>query len=109
MDRLAKAWTEPHRLFGDLAVLGFVIVQSLDGVLTYLGVRIWGPGIEANPIISSAVAAVGPAMGLTAAKLIAISFGMLLHLRGVHGVVAALTAIYLAMAILPWTALFLSN
>jgi hypothetical protein len=34
---------------------------------------------------------------------------MLLHLRRVHNLVALLTAIYFTAAILPWTALFLTN
>ncbi len=33
---------------------------------------------------------------------------MMLHLRRVHGVVALLTAFYVAVAIVPWTLLFLS-
>jgi hypothetical protein len=33
---------------------------------------------------------------------------MILHLRRVHGVVALLTAFYLAVAIVPWAMLFLS-
>ncbi|HZR22403.1 MAG TPA: DUF5658 family protein [Vicinamibacterales bacterium] len=96
-------------MFGDLVVIGFVLAQVLDGVFTYLGVRIWGLGIEANPVVSSAVAMAGPVAGLTAVKLIAISFGALLHVRRVHNLVALLTAIYFAAAILPWTAIFLSQ
>jgi hypothetical protein len=95
--------------FGDVVVLGFLIVQGLDGVFTYLGVAIWGVGIEANPIISSAVSLAGPGPGLAGAKLFAIGLGIALHLRRVHNLVALLTAIYLAIAILPWTALFLSS
>ena len=34
MERLYRRWEEPKSLFGDLAVIGFVIVQSLDGVFT---------------------------------------------------------------------------
>jgi hypothetical protein len=109
MARLYKRWDEPRSLFGDLVVLTFVVMQCLDGVFTYLGVAIWGPGIEANPLISSAMGAVGVAYGVGCAKAIAIGFGMLLHLRRVHNLVAALTAIYFAAAILPWTALFLTN
>ena len=33
---------------------------------------------------------------------------MMLHLRRVHGVVALLTAFYIAVAIVPWALLFLS-
>ena len=90
-------------------VLGFLCVQCLDGVFTYLGVTIWGLGIEANPLVSSAVATAGLAAGLASVKLMAISFGILLHLRRVHNLVALLNGIYLAVAILPWTAIFLTQ
>jgi uncharacterized protein DUF5658 len=107
MARLYKQWDTPS-VFGDVIVVGFMVVQCLDGVLTYLGVTIWGLGIEANPLISSAVSAAGLGVGLFTAKLVAVAFGILLHLRRVHSLVALLTLIYLGIAILPWTALFLT-
>jgi hypothetical protein len=94
--------------FGDIAVVTFMVVQAMDGILTYLGVHIWGPSVEANPLISSAVAFAGPGTGVAIAKLFAVGLGMILHLRGVHGVVALLTAFYLAVAIVPWAMMFLS-
>ena len=109
MALLYKRWDEPRSLFGDLVVLTFLMTQCLDGVFTYLGVAIWGPGIEANPLISSAMSVGGVGCGVAGAKAVAIGFGMMLHLRRVHNLVAALTAIYVAAAILPWTALFLAN
>jgi hypothetical protein len=36
----------------------------------------------------------------------AVGFGMVLHLQQTHGVIALLTAFYVAAAIVPWTALF---
>ena len=95
-------------MFGNVAVIVFIVVQALDGILTYLGVHAWGPSIEANPIMSSTLAAVGVGTGLVGAKLFAISLGILLHLRRVHLVVAFLTAFYLAAAIVPWTFLLLT-
>jgi hypothetical protein len=109
MGPLYRPLDPSRRLFGDIAVLSFVIVQCLDGVFTYLGVAIWGPGIEANPLLSSAIAYAGPGTALAGAKLVAVSFGMLLHLRRVHNLVFLLTAFYVAVAIVPWTALFLST
>jgi uncharacterized protein DUF5658 len=109
MRLLYKRWDTSNSTFGDVMVVGFLIVQCLDGALTYLGVSIWGPGIEANPLISSAMAVAGPIPGLAGAKLVAIAFGMLLHLRRVHNVVALLTLIYLAVAIVPWMALLLTR
>src|SRR5262249_36889363 len=94
--------------FGDIAVVTFMVVQALDGVLTYMGFHIWGPTVEANPLISSAVSFAGVGTGVAMAKLFAVGLGMILHLRGVHGVVALLTAFYLAVAIVPWAMLFLS-
>ncbi len=90
-------------------VLGFLLVQCLDGALTYLGMKTWGPAIEANPLISTAVALGGLGVGLAGAKLFAVGLGIVLHLRRVHNLVALLTALYVAFAILPWAALFLTN
>ena len=97
------------RRFGDIAVVTFMVVQALDGILTYLGVHIWGPSVEANPLISTAVSVAGAGVGLAAAKLFAVGLGIVLHLRRVHGVVALLTAFYLAVAIVPWTMLLLTQ
>jgi hypothetical protein len=108
MRTFLRRWDTPRSLFGDLIVVSFFIVQYLDGIFTYLGVRTWGPGIEANPLISSAIAVGGVAVGLGGAKAVAIALGILLHLRGVHSVVAVLTVVYFTAAIIPWTALFLA-
>jgi hypothetical protein len=95
--------------FGNVAVICFLVVQALDGSLTYLGVSTWGLGIEGNPLVSSAMAYAGWGPGLAAAKLVAVGFGILLHLHRVHHLVAMLTAFYIVVAILPWTALFLTH
>lgn len=109
MAGLVRRWDGSGTRFGDFVVVGFLLMQCLDGVFTYLGVAIWGPSIEANPLISSAMAAGGVVVGLGAAKAVAIGFGFLLHLQRVHTLMAVLTAIYFTAAILPWTALFLTN
>src|SRR4051812_11626608 len=107
MPGLTKRWDGPSR-FGDVVVVGFLIVQALDGAFTYLGLTIWGPHVEANPLISAAVAAIGPAAALAVAKLTAAGFGIALHLQHVHTLVAALTTVYVVLAIVPWAAFFLS-
>jgi uncharacterized protein DUF5658 len=109
MRRLYQAWDAPDSLFGDIAVVGFLLVQVLDGMFTYLGVTIWGLHIEANPLISSAVEYAGLGRAVVGAKLAAIMFGILLHVRRVHSLVALLTAFYLVVAILPWALLFLRS
>jgi len=109
LDRLYKPWDETHNTFGNVVVLGFVIVQYLDGILTYLGVSTWGLTIEANPVVSSVMAYGGLGAGLVTAKLTAIALGIVLHMQRVHHLVAFLTLFYVAAAILPWTALFLTH
>jgi len=109
MERLYKQWDHGQSTFGDLALIGFLLVQTLDGVFTYLGVSRWGPHVEANPIIGSLMTLAGPISGLAGAKLLAVGFGIALHLRRVHNLVAFLTVVYVAVAILPWTAVFLAN
>jgi hypothetical protein len=106
MAGLVKQWEQPKSRFGDLVVVGFLVMQCLDAVFTYLGVAKWGQAIEANPLISSAMSAAGVVGALGIAKGVAIGFGMLLHLRRVHTLVALLTALYFALAIVPWTTLF---
>ncbi len=107
--KITTAWLfqpdHARSAFGDLAVVCFLVMQALDGVLTYVGVSVMGPGIEANPFVHSLMARVGPAAGLVGAKLFAGSLGILLHRRGVHYLVALLTGFYLLGAIVPWMAL----
>src|SRR5687767_12725667 len=107
MARLYRRWDTPRSPFGDLVVLGFVITQCLDGAFTYLGVSLWGPGAEGNPLIRSVISQAGLGVGLAGAKLFAVGLGMFLHLCRVHNIVALLTVIYVVCAIVPWTALFL--
>lgn len=105
---LSEKIVMPHGWFGDLAVLAFVIAQYLDGALTYLGLHTWGIAIEANPLVSTAVSFAGFGTGLAATKLFAVSLGIMLHLKRAHVVVALLAALHFAVAVLPWTLLFLT-
>jgi hypothetical protein len=107
MARLYRRWDTPRCLFGDVVVIAFLLAQCLDGVFTYLGVSLWGLGAEGNPLVSSAVVVAGLGPGLAGVKLFAVGLGISLHLCRVHNLLALLTAIYVAGAILPWTAMFL--
>jgi uncharacterized membrane protein len=94
---------ESRRWFGDVAVVVFLIAQALDGVLTYIGVSTYGPGMEGNPLIAWLMAQMGEGAGLATAKITAGAFGIALHLSSVHRAVALLTVFYLVVAITPWT------
>lgn len=83
----------------------FLVMQALDGALTYVGVTVMGLHMEANPVLSWMMEAMGCAAALTSAKLVASVLGIVLHLSSVHRIVAALAVFYLAVAVLPWLAL----
>lgn len=82
--------------------LAFVTVQALDGAMSYIGVSLYGPAIEANPLVAWYLAAFGPAVGFTAAKLFAVTCGAVLYVTARHRWVAALTLVYLVFAVGPW-------
>jgi hypothetical protein len=106
MEFLYRPSDRVDTLLGNAGILLFLCVQGLDGALTYLGMSFWGHSIEGNPLISSAVAYAGLGTGLVGVKLLAIAFGIMLHRRRFHYLVALLTAFYVAVAIVPWMLLF---
>jgi uncharacterized protein DUF5658 len=91
-------------VFGDLALLVFLLAQALDGVLTYIGVRTYGLHMEGNPLIGWLMVAMGQGPALAAAKVTAGFFGVALHLSAVHKAVALLAGFYLIVAVVPWFA-----
>ena len=105
MLKMGARLADRRTLFGDVALLLFLLAQASDGVLTYIGVATYGTSMEGNPLITWLMAAMGEGPALTAAKVAAAACGIALHLSSVHYVVAALTAFYVAVAILPWMAL----
>jgi hypothetical protein len=88
--------------FGNIVVIAFLMAQACDGVLTYVGVSVYGIRIEGNPLIGWLMAAMGQGLALAATKAAAGAFGIALHLGAVHRVVAVLAAFYIAVAIVPW-------
>ena len=96
-------------LFGELMLVLFLLAQCFDGVLTYVGVKTFGVGVEANPLIAALMLEFGAGAALVGAKVTASVLGIALHLREVHGAVAALTLFYLAIAIAPWAAILLTT
>lgn len=92
----------PSSLFGDVVLVAFLLVQCFDGVFTYVGVSVFGLGIEANPVVAGLMTHLGHGAGLLSAKMMAALLGILLHCRQVHVAVAVLTGFYAAAAVAPW-------
>lgn len=107
---LGSARATEGSAFGNVALVVFLLAQACDGVLTYIGVRTFGPGIEGNPMVAWLMGTLGNGAGLAAAKVTASVFGIALHLSAVHRAVAILAGFYVVVAILPWiTVLYVLN
>jgi len=94
---LPRRWSAAESLW-----LVFVTVQALDGVMSYVGVSLHGPAIEANPLIAWYLGVLGPAAGFALAKLFAVTCGSVLYITARHRWVAALTMLYVVFAVGPW-------
>jgi hypothetical protein len=94
-----------RNIFGDVALIAFLLAQASDGVLTYIGVRTFGLRVEGNPLIGWLMTAMGDVPALATAKLAAGFFGVALHMSSVHRTVALLAAFYVAVAVVPWIAI----
>jgi hypothetical protein len=95
-------WRRSRSPFGDVVFLLFALVQIADGVMTYHGIRLYGMGIEANPLIVWYAQAFGAAAALTGAKAVAVLCGGILYLFARHVVIAFLTVTYMVAAVWPW-------
>jgi hypothetical protein len=106
---LPKVWKPRLRrsLFGDVAIVAFLLTQCFDGIFTYIGVNSFGLSVEANPLIAGLMVSVGHGAALVGAKGLAGALGVCLHLREIHSAVALLAGFYVAVAILPWIAILL--
>ena len=89
-------------MFGDTIWIAFVSVQAADAVLTYVGIVLFGIGIDANPIVARCLMTLGPSAGLICTKLFAIGCAALLHCLARHRIVGVLTIGFLLGAISPW-------
>lgn len=95
----------PRPSIAQFVWLAFVVVQALDGAMSYVGVSLHGPDIEGNPLVGWYLAAFGPAVGFTVAKLFAITCGAVLYLTARYRWVAVLTLVYVVFAVVPWVTL----
>jgi arginine exporter protein ArgO len=92
----------PRSWFGDATLLAFALAQLCDGVFTYVGVRVFGASIEANPIVAWYIDTLGASAAMVAVKGLALTCGAFLHIYGRHRTLALLAALYVVVAIRPW-------
>jgi hypothetical protein len=90
-------------------VLGlFVLIQLLDGVLTYWGVTRFGIDLEMNGLLSRWMHDIGPATTLLVAKSLACACGLILYRADYFRALAAVAGLCLGVAVIPWAFLVAS-
>lgn len=82
--------------------------QVLDGLLTYIGLKMFGISMEGNTFLRTLIHAYGSAPVLFFAKTMAICFVLLLtyyahRRRWVRPILGFMIVVYLGLAVLPWT------
>jgi hypothetical protein len=87
---------------GAPTLFAFVAVQCADAWLTAIGIARFGATVEANPILAWYMTTFGTGITLVSAKVIAIGCAAALHAHARHRTLAALTLLYLIVAIIPW-------
>lgn len=104
----AAAYNQHTRMLGhELVFAAFLLTQILDGILTYVGVSIFGLASEGNPILAWLMAAYGEVLALTAAKVVAALCGVALYMLAVDRLLVLLTLVYVGAAVVPWTLVLL--
>jgi hypothetical protein len=88
--------------FAKVTLTLFMISQALDGLLTYTAVRAFGHAVEGNPILVTWMSIAGAGPTILVAKIGACACGLVLYAHGTHRALAALTAVYLLVAVAPW-------
>ena len=87
-------------------VLGlFVLIQVLDGALTYWGVTRFGVDLEMNALLSRWMQEIGPAPTLLIAKTLACACGLILYRADYFRALAAVAGLCLGVAVVPWALL----
>ncbi len=89
-----------------LVLLLFLVAQLFDGLFTYVAVSAVGIHAEGNIFLAGWMDLVGPGPTLLAAKLVAATAGIFVYYRGMHRLLAGLTALYGLVAIGSWLVVY---
>jgi len=96
MELSRKIW------FGNAVIVLFILMHSLDGIFTYVGLTQFGINMEGNPLVLALMNQFGIGLGLLGAKLAGILSGIFLHLMQCHLIIASASILCLYFAVMPW-------
>jgi hypothetical protein len=85
-----------------VVLLLFLVAQMFDGLFTYVAVNAVGTHVEGNAFLAAWMNLIGPGPTLVTAKCVAALAGVFVYYRGMHNLLAGLTALYGLAAIGPW-------
>lgn len=90
------------------------LLQLLDAILTFVGISLFGPQMEGNPVIRALIFSVGCFPALFLIKFLALTciawFTLQAHSRyWIRPLIGLVSLIYLLLAIFPWTFLISSS
>ena len=80
----------------------FLVAQILDALFTYSGVSRLGIDVEMNQLLAGGMRIVGPALTLTAAKIVACLCGFFLYSTARHRALAVAAGLSIGVAVIPW-------
>ena len=92
-----------------LVLVIFFVAQTLDGVLTYAGVKQMGLDVEVNQLLVFYMQTFGVGSALVGAKGVACACGLILYIAHYHRSLAVAAGAYLGVAIVPWLVALLSG
>lgn len=85
-----------------MIICTFLVLQMLDGTMTYAGVRLLGPHVEMNSVLAWYMDVIGVGLAIALAKLVACACGYVLYSTRWHRTLAVLSGLYLGVAVVPW-------
>jgi hypothetical protein len=89
----------------DATLVAFIVAQTLDALLTYRGLAVFGMTAEANPVVAWYVSMLGAAGGLAVVKLLSVGCALALHRLEQDRILGGLTMLCVGVAVLPWARL----
>lgn len=112
----ARSEVASNPISKEILILGamLIVLQFLDGLLTAMGINVFGISAEGNPMIRYFMSQFGHIPALIIVKSLAIAIVCYLcslsnQILWISGAMKGMICIYLCAAIIPWSAILFTN